>query len=284
MKRRLCIIRLASEQRSGPVCVFLIFALLLLSAFTVSAANTASFIARGSGDISIVEIRDASGSPVTALPDFDIFPSVAGPVPMEVEKTGSGVLAFAGSAGSAGSDVTTTVSIASDLSGSAVPVGVSNGIETVLGSIQFINNSGQAVEVTVRFDYGAFASATVTDAALETVSLVFYDIEFQESRGGDSNSPCIGGILVEADETPGFGAPPDAEKSVPAAFFERTMTIPNGSTCDYTALVQTSGRAEAIAPTAPAQPIPTLGLWATTLMAVLLMLLGIRKAGTRRNH
>ena len=246
------------------------------------AANTASFSTAGSGVISIVDIKDVAGASIPPPPGLNIHPFFVGPDHVVVEKSGSGALTFAGSAGIIGSGASTTVSAASDLSGTAVPAGVAEGIETTSGSIQFINNSGQAVEVTVRFDYTASASATVTDAALETVSRVFYDVEFQETLGGDPDSPCTGGILVDV-EIPSFGAPPDTTAPTVANFLQRTVTIPAGSTCSYSSLVQTAGRAEAKAPPQPIASVPTLGTWAAGLLALILLLAGIRRVGVRRS-
>ena len=264
---------------SQKLALFILF--VLITQVASGGSNTASFTSTGSGEISIVGFRDVAGAPIMVPPGFDIFPSTVGPNQGVLEESGSGILTFAGTAGVSGSGASTMVSISSNLGGTAVPAGVADGVETVTGAIQFINNSAHAVEVTVRFSYDYWAGASVTDPVLETVSDVFYNVEFQEATGGDPNSPCTGGLLVDEDMF-GLGAPPDDITPAIANFLDRSVTIPEGANCIYTALVQTGGKAMAIAPLQPAAIIPTLGLWGAALLVLGLLLVGIRRMMLRK--
>ena len=144
------------------------------------------------------------------------------------------------------------------------------GIETVSGSIQFINNSGATVQVTVEFAAAISAMGSVTDPALESVSNVFYGVEFSESSGGDPNSPCTGGLFLD-QQAYGLGAPPNTALGPLGTPAMRTASIPDGSTCSFNFLVQTGGRAAAL----PAVPLLTGPQLAFLALALLLVGVGV---------
>jgi len=244
-----------------------------------SEGDTASFSSTATGDISIVDARvvdDPAGGMIVLPPGFNISPSIIGPNQTVVEQSGSGALVFSGTGAISGTGASTVVSMSSNLSGTAVPAGVADGAETVFGGIQFINNFELAVIVTVRFDYSHWASASVTNPLLETVSDVFFDVEFLETSGGDINSPCTAGFLVDSQFF-GLVAPPDDITPANADFIEQSVTIPPGSTCAYNALIQTGGKAMAIAPPPKQENIPTLGTWGIIVLVLGLFLVGVRQ-------
>ena len=257
-------------QRVGATG-FVVAALFCLVAASASATGEAD--AYSGGIISIVEIRDAMGTTLTSLPDgLDIVPGTVGPDegPDDPE-SGTGVVVFGGAAAATGMGLTTQVDISSDTNATASPAGAADGLETASGFIQFLNNSGQAVEIDVRFAWGLGASATVTDAALETAEVTLSAVEFQDATGGSPTSPCnTPGLLVDEDLTAG-PAPPDDTPAGMAGIYDTTVLLPNGETCSYVALVQTAARAGA-----EAEMIPSLPALATLLLGLALVAMAYR--------
>ncbi len=233
-------------------------------------SNTASFKVTSSGQLTITGLADGAGNPLAIVPaGLTIVANAQTGIATTVEESGTGALNFAGVFTASGSGTLgATVNMTSDVSGQAVPGGAAEGFETSAGGIQFLNNSGAPVQVTVSFTATTSAMGSVTDPVLESVSGVFFDLEFSQSLGGDANSPCPTQILVD-QETRNLGAPPDFATGPLAAPAMRTVTIPNGSTCAYNVLVQTGGRAAAMA------PVPFMSPVQLAILALLVLLGGV---------
>jgi hypothetical protein len=247
----------------------------LLTCLTATPAGaTGEGDATGTGTIVIVEIRDAMGTPISVPPDgLDILRGTVGPdAGPDGAESGTGAVVYGGTATTSGTGVTTQVAVTSAVNATASSAGAADALETVSGFIQFINESGQAFEIDVRFDWGVTASATVMDAALETAAAPMADVEFSEASGGSTTSPCTGGLLVDYLLTAGPAPPNDTPANVGGSF-DRTVILPDGETCAYNTLVQTAANAQAAA------VMPTLPTLAAVLMALMLLVAAARWLG-----
>ncbi|MEL7210823.1 MAG: hypothetical protein AAGK32_21730, partial [Actinomycetota bacterium] len=149
-------------------------------------------------------MADANGTPFTALPTGVTISPFATGGPTTVEQSGSGALGFAGSFTSSGAGLTAAATASSDMTATATPAGVADGLETGAASIQVINSSQVTIQVTVRFDYTRTAAASVTDPALESVTDGLADVELSEASGGGP-SPCNTSFIVD-EEVSGVAA------------------------------------------------------------------------------
>ena len=255
-------LRLSSVVAAGTV----LLAASLLGAAPVAATATAT--ASGSATMTIVQIRDALGNVIPAPAGLAINPFTLGPNQgPDAAETGTGAVAYSGTAMISGMAETTSVAITSGVMASASPAGTAEGTELVSGDIQFINNSGQTLTIDVQFDWAVSASATVTDAALETAQVFIADVEIQESLGGSPTSPCTGGLFVDA-ELNLVSAPPDAAAGMGPSTTMRTVVLPDEETCSFSSLAQLTAEAQA-------EPMEMPSLPAAMAMLLLLALLGL---------
>lgn len=206
-------------------------------------ASAASFDIQTAAHLSIVQINEPGGQPLEQAPNgFRINGSTNGG-PTTIELSGTGVLNFNGSFATSGTGLATVVDLDSAISATVVPAGVADGFETAVGGIQFINDSQSPIEVTVRVDPLVTAFASITDPALASVTNLFYDVEFSQTIGGNANSPCTGGILLDLQDF-NIAAQPDVQVGPLGSPATSTITIPASSTCSYNLLVQAGARAE----------------------------------------
>lgn len=166
------------------------------------------------------------------------------------EQSGNNTLVFSGTGGAIGSGASLQIVLSSGIVSTANPAGVADGIETVGGSIQFINNSQQTIQIVVKFVHNFSNASTVNDPAFEAAQTLT-DVEYSLSQGGSPTSPCNSPLLV--DDQQNSSAPPNDTPAPGGGMREDTVTLPPGETCSCNSLLQTSARAEAVLPT----PTPT---------------------------
>ena len=233
------------------------------------AEATATATATGTATMEVVQIRDAAGAPIPAPAGLAVNHFVGAPAEgPDAAETGTGAVVYGGTATTSGMGETAQVAISSSVVATASPSGSAEGIETVSGTIQFINNSGQTLSIDVDFDWAVNASSSVMDTALETAQVVIADVELQESLGGSPTSPCTGGLFVDA-ELNAVSAPPDASSAIGPSSTSRTVLLPDGETCSFTSLAQMVAEAQA-----QPEPVPMPSLPGAMAVVLLLALMG----------
>ena len=235
-------------------------ALLLLVASDQIYA-TASATTNAGGTISITDIRDALGNSISPPSGLAINP-LSSLAQLPQEQSGNNTLVFSGTGGAIGSGASLQIVLSSGIVSTANPAGVADGIETVGGSIQFINNSQQTIQIVVKFVHNFSNASTVNDPAFEAAQTLT-DVEYSLSQGGSPTSPCNSPLLV--DDQQNSSAPPNDTPAPGGGMREDTVTLPPGETCSCNSLLQTSARAEAVLPTPTPTNTPTATATATSI-------------------
>ncbi len=232
--------------------------------FLVASAQvyaTASASANAGGTISIVDIRDAFGNSILPPAGLAINP-LSSLFPSPQEQSGNQTLVFSGTGGAIGVGASLQVIVSSSVVSTANPAGVADGIETVGGSIQFINSSQQTIQVIVQFVHNFTNASTVNDPAAEAAQ-TFADVEYSLTPGGSPTSPCNSPLVV--DDQQNSSAPPDDTPVPGGGLRQDTVTLPPNETCSFNTLLQTSARAQAVllTPTPTVTPTPTATVTST---------------------